>query len=248
MHIQSIIEGALSYTKNGNGIVNQKDMKSFGKTEDWTHGRILKSMDREVYIRNADEDYGEEIGELLYYTDPYIYPDAFGSAENAKRLFPCMMKKHKGIFSSENIYVAELNNTIVGIIIAFDFGSINNVSYKDIGRQLIDIPSKFDKVCTEYFEKIPFYAEPNTAYILALSVLSKYRESGVGQRLLQEVLEVFSYHSIKLHVLTSNISAIKLYKRNGFYIREIESGYSSTDDKEDCYCMIRSTMKKEEGR
>lgn len=205
-------------------------------------------MDHEIYVRKADVDHGEAIGKLLYYTDPYIYPDAFGSAEKAKIIFPYMMKKHKGIFSSENIYVAELDNTVVGIIIAFDFESISNVSYLDISRQLIDVPTKFNMVCTEYFEKIPSYAEPNTAYILALSVLSKYRACGVGQRLLQEVQEVFSYHSLKLHVLVSNTSAIRLYKRNGFYIREIESGYSSTDDHEDCYCMLRSTMKKEERR
>lgn len=69
-------------------------------------------------------------------------------------------------------------------------------------------------------------------YIAGLFVSSKYQNQGIGKCLLDRCKK--EYNSLRLHVYEKNISAINLYKKNGFEIRNIEK---SIDTGEIEYCM-----------
>lgn len=79
-------------------------------------------------------------------------------------------------------------------------------------------------------------------YIMTLSVLAAYRNMGIGQQLLQAVLDAAEKHAnvreIYLHVHTANEGAIRFYtERFSFKITETLSGYYRRVDPPDCHIL-----------
>lgn len=70
---------------------------------------------------DAVEDRKKTAG-LIYDTDSYIYPAAFGSRRNAMRVLPRLMDEDC-VFHADNIRVAKLDGTIVGIAVLVDASS-----------------------------------------------------------------------------------------------------------------------------
>ena len=55
------------------------------------------------------EDY-EAVIELVYQTDPYLYPDLFGSLENAKKIMPFLLDDKKSTWFKDYIYTVKKNS------------------------------------------------------------------------------------------------------------------------------------------
>ena len=96
----------------------------------------------------------------------------------------------------------------------------------------------------EYESEIIAYAGIHViideAYITNISVLPKFRQKGVGPKLLSYVIKYASnlgVTHITLEVRTSNTAAISLYKRFGFHIVNIRKNYYY-DTGEDAYIML----------
>lgn len=84
----------------------------------------------------------------------------------------------------------------------------------------------------------------STLYIKTLGVLAPYRELGVGQRLLDFVLDDVcatrkAIDRIELHVQVNNDAAIRFYKRNGFEVADTIRGYYKRIEPSDCHVLVR---------
>jgi ribosomal protein S18 acetylase RimI-like enzyme len=73
--------------------------------------------------------------------------------------------------------------------------------------------------------------DDNVLYISSLSVLAAYRGSGIGDKLLTEVLaSCTSAKKFYLHVRVSNVKAIGLYQKHGFSIFRRCPAYYGDED------------------
>lgn len=69
---------------------------------------------------------------------------------------------------------------------------------------------------------------PNMVYLESLSVLSSYRNLGIGNRLLNHLIDETKnkfIHEIVLHVHVENKEAIEWYKRHGFEQKDLIKDY-----------------------
>ena len=109
-----------------------------------------------------------------------------------------------------------------------------------IVKNEIILPEKYEYVCKNYFDDIPQEIQPDTPYILALSVHPDYRNIGIGGQLLDSIWRMYEGSDITLLVLQNNIGAIHLYQKYGFLQKgELYKGYSSSEEV-CCMEMIRS--------
>lgn len=82
------------------------------------------------------------------------------------------------------------------------------------------------------------------AHITNIAVHPDYRRQGVGEALLQEMMERArreGAESMTLEVRVSNVAAQRLYEKMGFEKRGIRKGYY-TDVKEDAYIMWKERL------
>jgi ribosomal protein S18 acetylase RimI-like enzyme len=78
--------------------------------------------------------------------------------------------------------------------------------------------------CVGWGDAMP--TDEKTGY-LGTGLLAEYRDQGIGQRLLQEVIELskaYGYNSIELDVRSSNKRAIHVYEKAGFAITNVVVG------------------------
>ena len=76
----------------------------------------------------------EEIAELLYRTDQYIYPYWFGSLENCKRELSGLLVEDKFFFNVNNLYIVidKVNNKIIGVVCVVDKYADLNFDYSKL--------------------------------------------------------------------------------------------------------------------
>ncbi|QJX71060.1 hypothetical protein F-liban_312 [Faustovirus] len=77
-----------------------------------------------------------------------------------------------------------------------------------------------------------------SGYIASIAVLHEWRRQQFAQKLISSVmvaLKGYSIYSTHLHVRTSNTPAVCLYKKLGYCIISVESGYYA--DSEDAFLM-----------
>ena len=183
---------------------------------------ILQSdtpLDR-LFIRPAlPWDNRRKIAELLYETDPYIYPAAFGSVENARACFPFY-----GVFDLNNLYVA-LKDGIVAGVAAVLSGENERIDPLRCRTERPQLPDSFTTVCTEYLDTLPA-ANEEDRYILCLSVDPACRRQGVGKALLEHLFGLYPEAAFTLDVLQTNDAAKALYEKMGFVERSRQDGFS----------------------
>ena len=87
-----------------------------------------------------------------------------------------------------------------------------------------------------------FYIYPNLnmshrGCIFSMYLKPSYRKQGIAHQLVHTIIEQAKEHVIQIHltVVTSNLSAIKLYERHGFYIygtepRSLKIGHQFYDE------------------
>ncbi len=156
------------------------------------------------------------VAKLIYQTDAYLYPDLFGSIENAKKLLPYLLEDKRSHWYKDYIYVAKENGSVIGIITVIPFNVDWNyasvqMAYMECGLELDD---RVKAVC-EYFAK----ASENIgigASACNICIREDYRGNGIGSFMLEKVIEMVGHNNIELSVLADNTAAIHLYEKYGF--------------------------------
>ncbi len=184
------------------------------------------------------DDDMDKIAELIYKTDDYIYPAAFGTAKNLKKFLSIAIKQRGGIFSLENIKIALLNDKIVGIAIVLSEPITSKMDCSRISSLSKNIPDSFIHTYKNYFEKIEDTAGyEKEDYLLCLSVDSRYRGLHIGRRLLKQIIIGSNDKNVNLDVIINNLSAVKLYKNCGFSVVDELTGYAYSGEPPVCYTM-----------
>jgi len=110
-------------------------------------------------------------------------------------------------------------------------------------------PPQVEKVSTKKGKKSKQSAEdpkegPKKCYIMTLGVLAPYRKYGVGNQLLNHIIEhvkaAKNVNEIYLHVQINNDKAIEFYKKAGFTIVETLKNYYKKIEPADCYILGRT--------
>ena len=181
-----------------------------------------------IVIRKAKKDDNlEKISELIYNTDPYIYPYWFKSLNNCVKELSPLLLEDKFFFNINNLYVATYNDSIIGVVCIIDKNANLNYDYS----KLIEKNENYKFTIENYiYGLIDEVKESNFAYISNVCVDEKYRGQHIGNYMLNKIIEIYKdklYDEIVLDVLAQNPSAIKLYQNLGFkQFTEIFSGFN----------------------
>lgn len=184
-----------------------------------------------------------DVAEILYDTDPYIYPAAFGNKKVARKAFPYLIND-TGVFQKDNLFVATVNSETVGVLSSFYKASDECNEYINLAHRIKNIPLSFTDVCKDYFSKLPAYVNnsDDAVYISCICVKEKCRGMKIGEQLLKYALDKNMGKKVYLHVLSDNVGAISLYKKYGFTVLCEEDGYSISDKKPHCLYMMCDTV------
>ena len=171
-----------------------------------------------------DKEQLAETGRILYLTDPEIYPTAFGSEQNAGKVFPCLTEEENGLFSPRNIFAAVADGKVCGAIVA-----CNGAQWKKgtLERAFVKaglpVPEGASDAEENYFV---YEAEHETGdYVLCLCVAPQYRKQGIATALLKKYLA--DKTRVSLECLSDNASALSLYLSVGFRVEKEYFGYSA---------------------
>ena len=198
----------------------------------------------DIIIRRANEnDDFTKIAEILYHTDPYIYPTAFGNnTAEASQAISILIMAEGSVFDFRNMFVAVANDTICGVILYNESGAAwDSEKYYNLIRRHIPNKQKFIFTADNYFIEQATKPEANHVEIIALSVSKPYQRMGIATMLLGAFIQEYNSKTIQLDVLADNAGAIRLYSKFGFMRTAQTKGFSYTDDtKPDCYRMVRN--------
>ena len=189
------------------------------------------------------------IAQLIYETDPYIYPAMFGNGEiglkNASVLLSHILRQGSDpMFNLDNIYAIEQTEEIMGIIL-WHKGKLtwNCSELQEFAKKFeVSLNEKhLEKVKQEYFKKQYYsdFVQENSLSIINMCVEQRARGHGVGSVLLEHFIKEYNPVDMKLCVLKENIAALNLYRKFGFVIEKKMEGFSISSDKPKCYEMVR---------
>ena len=185
----------------------------------------------DIQVRKLEkEDSLSQVSRLIYETDNFIFPHFFGhNVTLAKQILTCMIDKDT-IYNRENIYVALVDEQIVGIsVIAPSPVSINLGAFFEAfecAGATEEIDDAFQSVMKEYF--IPMESHPDGYYIACLCVDEQYRGKGIASAMIGQILAShYGESDVYLDCLTDNQAAISVYESHGFERLFEFSGFTS---------------------
>ena len=190
--------------------------------------------------RRADthlsEEQLKEIADLIYDSDPYIYPAMFTNRREAETVIPKMIRAGDPMFRRENLFVALAGPKVVGVLLWIR-GPLawNKKIYEKCGGKAKYI----DRVAMEYFD---LFAEtlPDTVSLVRISVKKELRGNKTGSMLMETFLEA-EKGSCQLYVLANNMEAVHFFQEKGFRIRETRPGFSLDYQALPCYWMVKKS-------
>ena len=192
----------------------------------------------------------KEISDLIFDTDPYIYPALFGSNEagrkNAQIILPVLFETEKdAMFSKENLFLLFSGVSVVGVLL-WRKGAMTWTAEGLIDvAEMLDVELNKDnvmKVSHEYVDKRYSDLDLSRESIISLvnvCVSKDVRGRGLGSRLLGYFISLHRNEPMTLCVLADNPRAICLYKNNGFQIVNSYDGFSLDNEKPRAYEMER---------
>lgn len=212
--------------------------------QDGVHFRQLHSN---LKISN---DNLKRIAELVYHTDKYIYPDMFGSVDNAVAVLPGILRSGRdAMFNLDNLFVCELRDKIVGIILWHE-GPLNwdrqilKEELKKLNKTVLNRESntksnaakekastsvyskeKFDCVCQQYIAGYEKPTSDGVISVLNVCVSEHTQRFGMGRKMLLAYLQQHTKQVHELCVLEENKGAVELYKKCGFSIESSDEAY-----------------------
>ena len=198
-----------------------------------------------ILFRRANiDDNMEEIAELLYETDPYIYPYWFEKDEKScVKFLKEEIIKDGFIFNYNNLYVAydSTMNKIVGVICAID----KSVNLKYDYESLKKVNSFYERTINEYIE--PIIDEVNklddeTIYIPNVCIDKDLRGKRIGTKLLGyfiSQMEKAGFNRFALDCLLHNLQAKNLYHALGFKEMKLTHGFTGDNSTVEVVSFLR---------
>ena len=175
----------------------------------------------------VSEDMMENIAGLIYDTDPYIYPAMFGTRENALELIPELIQNDDSMFCLDNLYVAEYEGEIVGLVLWIK-GKLNwsEEKFCRISEKCRIPISQYLGIVTKKY--IDSYADVKDGVISIINfcVSQEVRDIGIGSQLMESFLKTHRHEPLELCVLEENSAAVKLYQKYGFMENNRYQGFS----------------------
>ena len=172
----------------------------------------------------------KKIGELIYRTDDYIYPDMFGSETIAAEVIPELLRSGADpMFSLDNLFVCEYAGEPVALILwcqgQLDWSA--EPLRKVLRAQGHALPPNLDAVEREYVSGYGAEERKEVISVLNVCVDPQMRGSGVGKRIFKAFLREHAQTPMELCVLSDNEAAIRLYESCGFRVCGEEPAYPS---------------------
>ena len=189
----------------------------------------------ELIIRKptSDDDL-EKIAELLYNTDPYIYPYWFETLDKCKKeLTPLLLEKNF-FFALDHLYITidSNNNDIIGVICILDKNDDLSYDYSELKKKNERYKFTIENYIEGLIEEVD---NADFAYISNVCVDANYRGKQIGKTMLNYVIDIYKkklYDYIVLDVLAENPGAIKLYQNLGFeQFTEVFQGFNDPTKK-----------------
>lgn len=162
----------------------------------------------------------KEIAELIYETDPYIYPSISANKNESISVLIEMIKENT-IYNYKNCLVAIDGDNILGLIVLSTLSSSNQNNYElweNRNNGLNYFVNRYIKLCEKQLSA-------NEIYLTCVCTNKLYRRKKVATKLLQHVLNS-SETIFRLDVLQNNTPAINLYKSLGFEIEKETTGFN----------------------
>ena len=186
--------------------------------------------DGDIIVRKARiDDNFEELAQLIYETDSYIYPYWFhDDVEEAKRVLPTLMKEDGFFFNYQSMYIAvdKKSNKIVGLVSVVEPSTNLDYDYDDLRANSESYRFIIDNYVMKLIMEVKELGLP---YISNVCVDPEYRGRKIGQLMFEKVIEEKKdfYRKLLLDVLANNPSAISVYKKAGFEITDsyMDIGY-----------------------
>ena len=185
--------------------------------------------DKYLVRKPTKKDNLEKIAELLFNTDPYIYPYWFGNVDNCKRELTPLLLEDKFFFNINNLYITidKGTNEIIGVMCILD-------KSVDLDYDYSTLKAKNERYCftiVNYIEGlIKEVKEADFAYISNVCIDERYRGQHIGNFMMSYVIDVYKnklFKEIVLDVLAQNPGAIKLYQNLGFeQFTEVFKGFN----------------------
>lgn len=188
-----------------------------------------------IQFRRANKiDNIEEMAELIYNSNPYIYPFWFNNDINeAKRCLSHMLLSEGKIYSIDNFYIAydKIDDRIVGLICALDNTSMFSHNYND----LKDINYNYKYTIENYVETLEKEVEnfnDKVMYISNICIIDELRGMRVGSHLLGcflEQMQRVGYDTFHVDCLLHDLRTRNLYHSMGFKEMNEKVGFNGTN-------------------
>lgn len=201
----------------------------------------MEGLDNIIVRKPKKDDNLRKISELLYKTDPYIYPYWFGNLDNCLNELTPLLLEDKFFFNINNLYIAidNSNSNIVGVVCITDKSVDLDYDYS----KLINVNERYKFTVENYvLELVKEVKESSFAYISNVCVDENYRGMHIGNYMLSNIIKIYKdkfFKEIVLDVLADNPNAITLYERLGFEkFSELFEGFNDPNmDKPDVFSM-----------
>jgi len=185
-----------------------------------------------VFRRAISADNMEKMAELVYNTDPYIYPFWFNNdIEEAKRVLGEKMTEEGFLYYYKNCYVAvDLNTSqIVGLVCAIDPSTNLDYDYSELESVNHNYKFTIENYVKEIIKEVQ---EKKYMYLVNVAVDVNYRGNKVGTRMLSSFIKQMheeAYDEIGFDCLMHNLRAKNLYHSLGFKEVAEGIGFDGTD-------------------
>ena len=172
------------------------------------------------YLRLTDNL--EQVAELIYKTDPYIYPSWFKNYDSWKDVLVDLIKTKGSVFNYKNIVVAISANNIVGILIYLDESCDLTFNYD----KYIKVNRYFKYAIKKYVIHLKDNLKQDIIYIPNVCVDEKYRNLKIATNLIKFIKNKHKNKSLLLHCLKKNVPALNLYSKADFKVIKELKGFN----------------------
>lgn len=165
-------------------------------------------------IRKAQVEDAEHIAQLMFYAMADIVFDFLNDKDENKAItfLRELIEEKNNQYSFENTYIVELEHKIAASFTLYDGGKLNELREKVLHH----LKTSYNRIIQPADE-----TEAGEIYIDTIAVYPDYRGKGLGNIILDYIIEEFAHkkgETIGLLVDYTNPKAKKLYESKGFKV------------------------------
>lgn len=165
----------------------------------------------------------EDIGRLIYLTDPYVYPAFYENSIDLSVKCAKSMLSRETLFNHKFIKVGKINGHVAGFMVILEKYVSSNPKEMELAMKesLGYLTPKFDHVMEGYFNTLDY--EWEGLQIMSLAVLPEFRGKHVATKMLNSLPNKNTY---SLACVKDNKNARELYRKCGFEFKFEYPGYT----------------------